>query len=321
VRPAAPADASNSPTRPADGPADVFDLIGDTPLLRLPRLGAIGPGIEVYLKAEWFNPGGSVKDRAARAIILDAEARGLLRPGKILIDSSSGNTGIAYAMLGAARGYEVHICLPANANQERKQLLALYGATIILTDPLEGSDGAIRKVRELVRADPDRYFYADQYSNEANWRAHFTTTGPELVRQTRGRITHLVAGLGTSGTLMGAGRYLKAHDPSIRLIAVQPDSPFHGLEGLKHMETSIVPAIYDPHLADRVLEIDTDDAQALARRLAREEGLLVGISSGAALSGALRVARELLERGESGVIVAVAPDGGGRYLSETFWTT
>ncbi len=305
----------------AKRPGDVFDLIGNTPLVRLKTPPPLSASIEIYLKAEWFNPGGSVKDRAARAILLDAEARGLIGPGRILIDSSSGNTGIAYAMLCASRGYPVHICLPANANHERKRLLEIYGAHIILTDPLEGSDGALRRAREIVEADPDRYFYADQYSNDANWQAHYQTTGPELLEQTGGRITHLVSGLGTSGTLVGTGRFLREHVPDLQVVAIQPDSPFHGLEGLKHMETALVPAIYDPSQHGRVLEIETEAAYDATRRLAREEGLLVGISSGAALVGAWQLARELQERGAPGVIVAIAPDSGSRYLSESFWST
>lgn len=314
-----------SPASPAvdthHQPVALLELIGNTPLVRLRRLApaSTGSSVELYIKAEWFNPGGSVKDRAARHIILDAERRGLLGRGKILIDSSSGNTAIAYAMIGASRGHPVHICLPSNANQERKALLAIYGATVILTDPLEGSDGAIRRVRELVAADPARYFYADQYSNEANWRAHFETTGPEIWTQTGGRITHFIAGLGTSGTVMGVGRYLKQQRPSVQILAVQPDSPFHGLEGLKHMETAIVPAIYDADVHDRIVEIDTEEAQAQTRRLARDEGLLLGISAGAAVLAGLREAAALQARGQSGVIVVVAPDSGERYLSEHWW--
>lgn len=304
---------------PHRGSVGIFDLVGHTPLLRLRALERPGSGVELHLKAEWFNPGGSVKDRAARHIVLDAERRGLLRAGKVLIDASSGNTAIAYAMLGAARGYPVHIFLPENANTERKQLLAVYGATVTLTDPLEGSDGAIRRVREVVAADPERYFYADQYSNDANWRAHYETTGPELVEQTGGRLTHFVAGLGTSGTCMGVGRYLKATVPGVEVIAVQPDTPLHGLEGLKHMETALLPAIYDPSVHDRVEEVDTEEAQGMARRLVRESGLLVGVSAAAAVVAGMKVASALEARGCGGMVVMVAPDGGSRYLSEPWW--
>lgn len=294
---------------------DVVDRIGGTPLLKLHHLGPKRPGVEILLKAEWFNPGGSVKDRPARQIVLEAEAAGLLGRGKVLLDASSGNTGIAYAMIGASRGYQVEICLPANASVERKRLLAIYGATIISTDPMEGTDGAIRDARRRVAEFPERYFYADQYSNPANWRAHYLTTGPEIWTQTGGRITHFVAGLGTSGTMMGTGRYLKEHKPAVQLVAIQPDSPYHGLEGLKHMATAMVPAIFDPALADLTLEQNTEEAWDITRRLAREEGLLVGVSGGAAVAAALRLAEGL----EQGVIVVVVPDGGLRYLSEPHW--
>lgn len=306
-----------SPARENSASTGLFDLVGNTPLLRLRAWESAG--VELYLKAEWFNPGGSVKDRAARHILLDAERRGLLTSGKVLIDASSGNTAIAYAMLGAARGYPVHIFLPENANVERKRLLSAYGARVTLTDPMEGSDGAIRRVRETVAADPERYFYADQYSNEANWRAHYETTGPELWAQTGGRVTHFVAGLGTSGTCMGVGRYLKEKRPGVEIVAVQPDTPLHGLEGLKHMETALRPGIYDPTVHDRVVEVDTEEAQGLARRLVREGGVFVGVSGAAAVVAGLSVAREVERRGESGVVVMVAPDGGSRYLSEHWW--
>jgi cysteine synthase B len=294
----------------------VLDLIGRTPLVRLSRFERETPGVELYAKAEWQNPGGSVKDRAAYRMVLDGEASGRLRPGLTIVDATSGNTGIAYAMIGAAKGYPVKLCLPDNASPERKQILRAFGVELVLTDPLEGTDEAIREVRKMVAADPDRYFYPDQYSNDANWRAHFDTTGPEIIEQTAGRVTHFVAGLGTSGTFMGTGRALRRFNPGITLVSFQPDSPFHGLEGLKHMATAMVPRIYDPSLADENLGISSEDAYALVRRLAREEGLLVGISSGAALAAALTVARRLTE----GVVVTVFPDGAEKYFSEAFWT-
>jgi cysteine synthase B len=296
--------------------SSILDLIGRTPLVRLPRFERETPGVELYAKAEWQNPGGSVKDRAAARMIADGERAGRLRPGLTIVDATSGNTGIAYAMVGAARGYKVKLFLPENASPERKLILKAFGAELVLTNPLEGTDGAIREVRKLVAADPDRYFYPDQYSNDSNWRAHFDGTGPEIIEQTAGRVTHFVAGLGTSGTFVGTGRALRQYDPSIKLISFQPDSPFHGLEGLKHMATAMVPAIYDPGLADENLSISTEEAHRLVRRLARDEGLLVGISSGAALGVTLQVARRL----ESGVVVTVFPDGAEKYLSETFWT-
>ena len=274
------------------------------------------PGVELYAKAEWQNPGGSVKDRAAARMIADGEASGKLRPGLTIVDATSGNTGIAYAMIGAARGYKVRLFLPENASPERKLILRAFGAELVLTNPLEGTDGAIREVRALVAAEPEGYFYPDQYSNDANWRAHFDTTGPEIIEQTGGRVTHFVAGLGTSGTFVGTGRALRRFNPAIRLISFQPDSPFHGLEGLKHMATALVPAIYDSTLADEDLAVSTEEAHRLVRQLAQDEGLLVGISSGAALGAALKVAR----RAEQGVIVTVFPDGAEKYLSESFWT-
>jgi len=257
-----------------------------------------------------------VKDRAAARMILDGEARGALRPGLTIVDATSGNTGIAYAMVGAARGYKVKLFLPENASPERKLILRAFGAELVLTDPLEGTDGAIREVRRTVAEQPGDYFYPDQYSNDFNWRAHFETTGPEIIEQTGGRLTHFIAGLGTSGTFMGTGRALRQFNPAIRLISFQPEGPFHGLEGLKHMETAIVPAIYDPSLADEDLRVSTEAAHTMVRRLAREEGLLVGISSGAALVAALQVAGRL----DEGVVVTVFPDGAEKYLSETFWT-
>ena len=293
-------------------------MIGRTPLVRLHRFEREVPaGIELYAKAEWQNPGGSVKDRAAARMILDGEASGALRPDLTLVDATSGNTGIAYAMIGAARGYKVRLFVPENASPERKLILSAFGAEVVLTDPLEGTDGAIREVRRLVAEEPGKYFYPDQYSNDSNWRAHFEGTGPEIIEQTGGRITHFVAGLGTSGTFIGAGRALRKFNPSIQLISFQPDSPFHGLEGLKHMETAIVPPIYDPGLADEDRRVGTEAAHRMVRRLAREEGLLVGISSGAALAAALEVAKRFTK----GVVVTVFPDGAEKYLTEKFWTT
>ena len=290
-------------------------LIGRTPLVRLRRFEPRA-GIEIYAKLESQNPGGSVKDRAALAMIVAGERSGALRPGRVLLDATSGNTGISYAMLGAARGYQVTLCVPANATAERKHLLNAYGANLILTDPMEGSDGAIREARRLYELDPQRYFYPDQYNNPANWRAHYDTTAVEIIEQTAGRVTHFVAGLGTSGTFIGTSRRLREWRSSVRLISVQPESPLHGLEGLKHMASAIVPGIYDPTVADRDETISTEEAHALVRRLARQEGLLVGPSSGAALAACLRVADDI----DRGVVVTIFPDGGDRYLSEKFWT-
>ncbi len=295
----------------------VLDRIGNTPLVRLERLTAGMPGVQVLGKAEWTNPGGSVKDRAASAIVLEALRREELCPGRRLLDATSGNTGIAYAMLGAALAFPVTLCMPSNVSPERKRILQAYGADIVWTDPAESSDGAIRKARELAR-DP-QYFYADQYSNEANWRAHYHGTGVEIIEQTHARVTHFVAGLGTSGTFMGVARRLKEANPAIQCISMQPDSPFHGLEGLKHMPTSIVPAIYDPALADRNLEVETEAAYAMARRLARTEGLLVGISAAAAVVAAQQIAEEESAQGREATIVTVLPDAADKYLSERFW--
>lgn len=298
------------------GAPTLLDLVGNTPLIQLQRVTAdLAPGVAVYGKAEWYNPGGSLKDRPALSIIRDAERRGLLTPEKILLDATSGNTGIAYAMFGALLGYRVELCMPSNVSMERRRILQAYGATIIWTDPLEGSDGAIREARARYATHPERYFYADQYNNPANWRAHYETTGPEILRQTNGQVTHFVASLGTSGSFTGTARRLKQYDPSIQAIAVQPDSPFHGLEGMKHMASSIVPGIYDPALVDRQLEVRTEEAQEMARRLAREEGLLVGLSAAAAVVASLRIARELQE----GLVVTILCDGGLKYLSERFW--
>ena len=295
----------------------LLELIGNTPLI---DLGALAPGlpsgVEIHGKAEYANPGGSVKDRPALNMVLEAEAAGLLKPGKTILEATSGNTGIALAMIGAAQGYDVTLCLPKNANVERKATLRAYGARLILTDPTEGTDGAIRKAREMYAADPEAFFYPDQYSNPANWQAHYKTTGPEIYEQTRGEITHFVAGLGTSGTFIGAGRRLRELNPEIRLISVQPDAPWHGLEGMKHMASALVPAIYDPELADENMEVGTEEAQETARRLAREAGILAGISSGANVLAAARVASRLTK----GTVVTVLCDGGERYLSDSFWS-
>jgi cysteine synthase B len=293
--------------------------IGDTPLIRLDRLIRSLPGIALLGKAEWHNPGGSVKDRAAIAMIHAAIADGQLRPGKTLLDATSGNTGIALAMLGAALGYPVLLAMPSNVSPERKRILNAFGAQVEWTRPDESSDGAIRRARELAANDPERFCYLDQYSNPANWRAHYESTGPEIWKQTEGRVTHFVAGLGTSGTFVGTTRRLKKLNPEIQAISMQPDSPFHGLEGLKHMATSIVPAIYDPTLAERALEVETEAAYAMAKQLAREEGLLVGISAAAAVAASLQIAREEAEAGRSAVIVTVLPDSADKYLSERFW--
>jgi len=296
-------------------PVEAWQLVGNTPLLKLRHITQEAGRVEIYAKAEWFNPGGSVKDRPALSIILDGERSGRLTPDKAILDATSGNTGIAYAWLGAARGYKVKLALPRNASDERKRILTAYGAELILTSPLEGSDGAIREARRLYAEKPDIFFYADQYNNPANWRAHYETTAPEIWEQTGGRITHFVAGLGTSGTFVGTSRKLKELNPEIATISFQPDSPFHGLEGLKHMATAIVPGIYDPELADRNYEIPTEEAHEYARQLGRREGLLVGVSAGAALACALRVAKTI----DTGVIVTVFPDAGDKYLSERFW--
>ena len=297
----------------------LLDRIGNTPLIRVSRLGAEFPNVEICAKAEWFNPGGSVKDRAAYSMIREGERSGKLRPGKVILDATSGNTGIAYAMIGAALGYRVKLCLPSSASPERKQILGAYGVEIVYTPGDEGTDGAIRRVKEIYEADSEKYFYPDQYGNPANPAAHYATTGPEIWQQTGGRVTHFVAGLGTSGTFIGTTRRLKELNPKIRCISMQPDSSFHGLEGLKHMPTAIVPAIYDPNLADENIEVQTEPAQQLAKRLAREEGILVGMSAGAALWACLQVAKRV-PRNEHAVIVTVFPDSGEKYLSERFWS-
>lgn len=304
-----------------DGPKlgeSTLDRVGNTPLLRIERLASEFPDVEICAKAEWLNPGGSVKDRAALHMIRDGERRGELFPGKTILDATSGNTGIAYAMIGAALGYPVRLFVPSSASPERKQILRAYGAQLDFTPGDEGTDGAIRRVRELYAREPQNYFYPDQYSNPANPLAHVETTAEEIWRQTRGQITHFVAGLGTSGTFVGTTRRLKELNSSIRAISFQPDSSFHGLEGLKHMATALVPKIYDPSLADEDLSVRTESAHEMTRRLAREEGLLVGVSSGAALWASLEVARRL-PKGRRAVLVTVFPDSGDKYLSERFW--
>jgi S-sulfo-L-cysteine synthase (O-acetyl-L-serine-dependent) len=300
----------------AKGSTDILSLIGNTPLLRLRRVVRQYPEVEFYSKAEWANPGGSVKDRPAMNIIREAERAGLMSKDKILIDSTSGNTGIAYAMISAARGYRLMLCMPANASEERKRILKAYGADVVYTDPMEGSDGAMRLVRQMAAQYPELYFYANQYDNPANWQAHYQTTAPEIWEQTGGRVTHFVAGLGTSGTFVGTARRLKELNSRIRCISFQPDSPFHGLEGMKHMATAIVPGIYDPGVADEDLAISTEEAYGMTVRLAREEGMLVGISAGAAVVASLKVAEQA---GRRSVVVTIFPDSGDKYLSERFW--
>ncbi len=291
-------------------------LVGNTPLLPLNRVTAgLSPNVQVFAKAEWYNPSGSIKDRPALNILRAALDQGQLTPGRRLLDSTSGNMGIAYATFGACMGIPVTLAIPANASRERLAVLRALGAELILTDPTEGSDGAMLAARRLAEQYPERYYYANQYDNPANWQAHFQTTGPEIYQQTGGEVTVFVAGLGTSGTLTGAGRYLRRRIRGVQIVAMQPNAPFHGLEGLKHMPTAIRPGIFDPDLPDRTIEVDTESAYTMARRLAREEGLFVGISSAAAAVAALRVASEL----ERGVVVTVFPDSGYKYLSEGFW--
>jgi cysteine synthase B len=298
----------------------LIERIGNTPLVRLDALTSDLPGIALLGKAEWYNPGGSVKDRAAGNIVAEAQRSGQLREGKILLDATSGNTGIAYAMLGAAEGFPVTLCMPDNVSRERKQILHGYGANILYTDPADGSDGAIRMARDLAAKHPEQYYYADQYSNEANWKAHYNGTANEIWQQTQGRVTHFVAMLGTSGTFVGTTRRLKELNPAVKCISLQPDSSFHGIEGAKHMASAIVPKIYDPTLADQNLEISTEDAYAMARQLSRGAGLLVGISAAAAVVGCLKIARELsLKKGQEAVIVTILCDSGDKYLSERFW--
>ncbi len=297
--------------------------IGNTPLLPLDMLTRDLPNVKLLGKAEWHNPGGSVKDRAAAGIVDEARRSGNLAPGKILLDSTSGNTGIAYAMLGGALGFPVTLCVPENVSPERKRILQAYGANIIYTDPAEGSDGAIKMARQLAERHPDLYFYADQYSNDANWRAHYKTTANEIWHQTEGRVTHFIAMLGTTGTFVGTTRRLKELNPKIRCISLQPDSAFHGIEGAKHLPSAIVPRIYDPSLADQNLEIATEDAHAMARRMAREQGLLVGVSSAAAIVGSLQVIEHLnlerLRQDQRSTVVTILCDSGEKYLSERFW--
>jgi S-sulfo-L-cysteine synthase (O-acetyl-L-serine-dependent) len=315
AKPIAP---SQSATAPQPVGRSVLDQIGNTPLLRLERVGRDFPNVEFSAKAEWFNPGGSVKDRPALSMIQTGLASGALRAGKTIIDATSGNTGIAYAMVGAALGYPVKLCLPDSASHERKRILGAFGAELVITPGDEATDGAIRRVQQIVSADPGKYFYPDQYSNPANWQAHYRTTANEIWEQTGGRITHFVAGLGTSGTFMGTTRRLRELNPAIRCISLQPDAAFHGLEGWKHMATAIVPAIYDATLADESLQVDTEDSYRLLKRLAREEGLLVSPSAAAALLGCFHVARQI-PREQQAVIVTVFADSGTKYLSERFW--
>src|SRR3954470_24871245 len=322
MRPVAPKFAEVSATTtdvPRLGVRSI-ERVGNTPLLRLERIARDFPNIQLLGKAEWLNPGGSVKDRAASNIVRQAQASGKLGPGKILLDSTSGNTGIAYAMIGAAQGFPVTLCMPENVSIERKRILQAYGANIIYTDPGEGSDGAIRYARELYAGDPDKYFYADQYSNDANWRAHYIGTANEIWQQTQGRVTHFVSMLGTSGTFVGTTRRLKELNPRVRCISLQPDSSFHGIEGAKHMASAIVPKIYDRTLADQNLEISTEDSYSMARQLSRGAGLLVGISAAAAVVGSLKIARSLeLRSDQEAVIVTILCDSGDKYLSERFW--
>ena len=303
----------------ATSKTSLLSQIGNTPLIRLAKLERDFPGVEIYAKAEFFNPGGSVKDRAARNMILEGERNGKLTADRTILDATSGNTGIAYAMIGALKGYKVKLCLPANASHERKQILKGYGAEMIFSDPGEGSDGAIRLCKQVYEASPDQYFYPDQYNNPANWKAHYEGTALELLDQTAGSITHFVACMGTSGTFMGTSRRLKRELPGIQCISAQPSSGFHGLEGLKHMPTAIVPGIYDPEIADDNLWIETEDAYRMTRWLGRNEGLLVGMSSGANVHAAREIAKRLVNEGSNGVVVTVLCDGATKYLSEPFW--
>lgn len=318
-------------TKPPVFKDSILQGIGNTPLIRLSRIANLPKGVELYAKAEWYNPGGSVKDRPALRIIEDAESSGRLTKDKIIIDSTSGNTGIAYAMIGSVKGYKVSLVMPSNVSEERKAIVKSYGVDIIYTDPLKGSDGAILEVRKLVEREPDKYFFADQYNNPSNPAAHYHTTGVEIWEQTRGKVTHFIAGLGTSGTLMGTGRRLKEFNPNIRVIAVEPTTPIHGLEGLKHMDTAIVPGIYDPTFPDRKIKVDTEEAYRTVKTLGMKEGLLVGYSAGAAMWAALQVVKELTETpsgkkldksasgGREGCVVLMFPDSGHHYLSTSFW--
>jgi cysteine synthase B len=298
---------------------NVTELVGNTPLLELPAIAAETPGVRILGKAEWRNPGGSVKDRPAMWMIRDGERSGALTPEKTILDATSGNTGIAYAWIGAALGYKVKLCMPKNASEERKKMLRAYGVDFVLTDPGEGSDGAIREARRLYEEDPGRYFYPDQYSNPANPRSHYESTAPEIWEGTEGEVTHFVAGLGTSGTFVGTSTRLKELNPEIKVVSFEPDSPFHGLEGMKHMGSAIVPPIYDPMVADENRATPTEDAYAMVKRVAREEGILIGISAGAAVATALEVAREIEAAGETGTVVTILCDGADKYLSESFW--
>ena len=298
---------------------NILDRIGNTPLVRLDRLTDHLPGIQIVGKAEWANPGGSVKDRAASSIVVDAMKRGRLGDGQTLLDATSGNTGIAYAMLGAAMRFPVTLCMPSNVSEERKRYLRAYGAEVVWTNPADGSDGAIRKAREIIAAEPERYYYADQYSNDENWRAHYRTTANEIWEQTEGQVTHFVAALGTSGTFMGTTRRLKELNPKIQCVSMQPDSPFNGLEGLKHMATAIVPKIYDPELADQNIEMATERAYAMAKFLGRQQGVLVGVSAAAATAAAVQLAEAEAAKGREAVIVTILCDGADKYMSERFW--
>jgi len=295
--------------------ANVTELVGNTPLLELPSISAEVPGVRILGKAEWYNPGGSVKDRPALWMIRDGEKSGALTPERTILDATSGNTGIAYAWIGAALGYRVKLCMPKNASEERKKILRAYGVDFVLTDPGEGSDGAIREARRLYSEEPEKYFYSDQYSNPANPRAHYESTAPEIWDQTGGEVTCFVAGLGTSGTFVGTANRLKEYNPDVKVISFEPESPFHGLEGMKHMESAIVPPIYDPMIADENRYTSTEAAYEMVKRVAREEGVLIGISAGAAVATALEVAREI----EHGVVVTILCDGADKYLSENFW--
>jgi cysteine synthase B len=315
-----PAQPGAEPAVPRPGQS-LLDRIGNTPLLGFDQLTAHLPGVTLLGKAEWHNPGGSVKDRAAANIVAQGQRSGQFASGKILLDATSGNTGIAYAMLGAAQGFPVTLCMPQNVSAERKKILSVYGANILYTDPGEGSDGAIRLARELAAKHPDLYFYADQYSNDANWLAHYHGTANEIWQQTEGRVTHFVSMLGTSGTFVGTTRRLRELNPTIRCISLQPDSSFHGIEGAKHMATAIVPKIYDSALADDNLEIATEDAYAMCRRVASECGTLLGISAAAGIVGSLKVAEQIeLGKEREVVIVTILCDNGDKYLSERFWT-
>ena len=306
-------------TREARYGSELIDRIGNTPLIRLDRIVRPYAGITLLAKAEWVNPGGSVKDRAAASMVRHALMAGKLGKGKTLLDATSGNTGIAFAMLGAAYGFPVKLVVPSNVSPERKKILKAYGAEVEWTEPDQGSDGAIRRAREIAADQSELYCYMDQYSNPANWRAHYETTGPEIWKQTGGTVTHFVAGLGTSGTFMGTVRRLKELKPMVQAISMQPDSPFHGLEGLKHMATAIVPAIYDAKLADRNIDVETEAAYAMAKRLAREEGVLVGISAAGAVVASELIAKEEAAAGREATIVTVLPDSADKYLSERFW--